>query len=126
MAEIPLFLGLGGLIGYMIAETGEIDRLTGESQYDLLELRDPDSLSTETRRVIDLITIQDNINPVGSYKFKIHKYPSDIDLFEKYKTCCDLKTATKDISTQLRKIAHGLKNAPNIYFGDFRITSPSA
>src|SRR5439155_22788827 len=118
MAEIPLLLGLGGLFGYFIAETDDYDGKKPE--HDILELRNPESLSLDTRKIIDLITIQEGINPVGSQKFKIQRYPSDIDVFEKYHSCCNLETASQDVSDQLKKIANQLKKTPNIYFGDFK------
>ena len=120
MAEIPLFLGLGGLVGYIIAESDQINKLTGQNQYDVTELRDPNSLSRKTRKIIDLVTIQDNIKPVGNYKYKIHKYPSDIDIFEKYKSCCDLLTASRDVANQLRDIGEQIQNTSTIYFADFK------
>ena len=120
MAEIPLFLGLGGLVGYIIAESDQINQLTGQNQYDVTELRDPNSFSRKTRKIIDLVTIQQNINPVGNYKYKIQKYPNEIHIFEKYKSCCDLQTAARDISNQLIDIAREIHRIPEIYFGEFK------
>ena len=56
----------------------------------ILNLRNPKSYSKSVRKVIDLITIENDVYPVGSQKYKIHGYPSDIDLFEEIKVCCDL------------------------------------
>jgi hypothetical protein len=113
MAQIPVVLGLGGVLGYFIGEKTQ-------PKYDILETRNPDNLSLQTRKVIDLITIQEGINPVGSQKFKIQKYPSDIDVFEKYQTCCNLQTATKDVAQRLETIAKQLKKTTDVYFGDFK------
>lgn len=77
-------------------------------------------MSEHTRKVIDLITIQEDINPVGSQKFKIQKYPSDIDVFESYRACCDLQSAGEQIVSELKKIAKDLKKDKTVYFGDFK------
>jgi hypothetical protein len=41
-----------------------------------------------TQRVISLLTTSPSILPVGSAKFKVHAYPSDLDLFERFEDCC--------------------------------------
>lgn len=120
MAELPLIFGVGGIMGYLLAHTDKIDNKTNEPQYQLTEIRNPDSLSSETRSIIDLITLQENINPVGSQKYKIHKYPSDIDIFETYRSCCDVYTATIDIAERLRKMGTEIKKNNKVYFGDFK------
>jgi hypothetical protein len=120
MAMLPRLLGIGGIMGFLIAETGEIDEQTGELNYDVMELRDPEGLSLETRKVIDLITIQDNIRPIGSQKYKVQRYTTDIDLFEKYTSCCDFETATSSIAKKLQTIAKEIKSNTIVYFGKFK------
>ena len=116
-----MFFGLsGGMVGYLLSETEKIDEISGEPMVDVLELRNPKSLSLDTRKIIDLITIQKNINPVGSQKFKIQKYSSNVDLLEKYRTCCDIDTATSNIAKKLQKIGSEIKRNTNVYFANFK------
>lgn len=68
-----------------------------EGQFNISEYRNPDSYDLETRKIIKTITIGDNINPVGSQKYKIHRYPGDIDIFEPIKVCCSLEEASVKI-----------------------------
>ncbi len=112
---IPILVGISGLIGYLMADQTDPHQLS-----NLTELRNPESLPADTRQMIDLITIQKDIKPVGSQKFKIQKYPSDIDLFEKYQTCCDLPTAKIKIVRELQKIAKRIQQSKVVYFGDFK------
>jgi hypothetical protein len=120
MAGLLAALGLGSIVGYTISESGELDALTGKPTYNILAQKNPENLSKDTRAIIDMITIQDNINPVGSMKFKIQKYPGDIDLFEVYKTCCDLDSARKDVAKSIQKVVKRIRDDPEVFFGDFK------
>ena len=56
-------------------------------------------LSSEVKELVHLITLSDSTRPVGSFKYKTHKYPADIDIFEdKQKTFNSIDwTDVKDI-----------------------------
>ena len=73
---------------------------------DVLEEKHYSDYSPEVQKVIDLITISEDIEPVGSSKFKVHKYPSDIDLFEPVKGCCTINAVRLPMA---RKILHELR-----------------
>lgn len=92
----------------------------GEKVFDVLQYKNPKAFSKETRTYIDLVSIQEGINPVGSAKFKIAKYPGDIDLMEVVEYCCTLDDATKKIAEEIQKIARNIKNTPLVYLGDFK------
>ncbi len=83
-------------------------------------LRNPKSYSKNIRNIIDSITIRSNVLPVGSQKYKIHGYPSDIDLMEKIKVCCDIKDTVRFVEKHLKKIAKIIKSKPKMYLGDFK------
>ena len=60
----------------------------GEKRFNALEVRKPANYSQEVNNILKLITTNSNVYPVGSYKYKVHKYPGDIDIFETLKSCC--------------------------------------
>ncbi len=91
-----------------------------ESDNDLFQLRSYEGLSSSTKNLIKLITISDETRPVGSYKYKIHKYPSDIDIFEKFSVCCDKETATKQIVEKLQAMVVEIDRHPLVFWGDFK------
>ena len=88
----------------------------------LTQIRPFTSLSVDTINAINLITLDLNFPPkiVGSFKYVVHEYPADIDMFETYKSCCSLNAATKDISDKFIKMAKRIKESVNIYLGDFK------
>ena len=93
---------------------------SGDKVFDVLQYKNPKAFSKETRNYIDLVSIQEGITPVGSAKFKIAKYPGDIDLMEIVEYCCTLSDATKKIAEEIQKIARNIKKTPLVYLGDFK------
>lgn len=88
----------------------------------ILQTRPYNSLSMDTVNIIKMITL-DPISPpniVGSFKYIIHEYPADIDLFESYSSCCNIEQAINDISKKFSKIFNNINNNKNIYLGDFK------
>ena len=94
--------------------------VTDRSKSDVAQLKSSDSYDMETRKVINTITFHDNIDPVGSQKFKAHRYPGDIDLFEPIKVCCSLEQATQAIVKKIQLIASKIKKEPLYFLGDFK------
>jgi hypothetical protein len=92
----------------------------GEKVFDVLQYKNPRAFSKDTRTYIDLVSIQEGVNPVGSAKFKIAQYPGDIDLMEIVEYCCTLDDATKKIAEEMQKIARNIKKTPLVYLGDFK------
>ena len=43
---------------------------------DVFELRDMDLVSADIKRIVNLLTLKSETTPVGSFKYKIFKYPS--------------------------------------------------
>lgn len=97
------------------ATTGEVQQRKSEEDIDPAE-----------RYAIDLITLEENVMPFGSYTFKSFKYPSDIDIFEDYQKCCTINevrlTLEAKIQTIARRIAGTMNLEPEkqVIFGDFR------
>ena len=87
---------------------------------DLYKLRHWDGVSKETRYLVKLITLSDNTRPVGSFKYKAHRYPTDIDIFERFSACCDKKTATREIVKRLQDLVKEIERHKLIFWGDFK------
>jgi hypothetical protein len=88
----------------------------------LTQTRPLTSLSLDTINAIHLITLDPEFSPtiVGSFKYVVHEYPADIDMFETYKSCCSLTTAKKDIADKFKHMAKRIQGSQHIYLGDFK------
>lgn len=93
-----------------------------DNTFKLLQTRPQNSLSLDTLEAIDLITLDKAYPPniVGSFKYIVHEYPADIDMFEFYKGCCTLKKASEEIADKFKTMAKNIKAKSNIYLGDFK------
>lgn len=111
--------GGGDLLFYTFTNAEETPG--GEAVFDILRHRNPRSFSRDTQSILELITIQEGeVNPVGSQRYTVARYPGDIDLMEQIEYCCSLSTVTKKIAKGISKIAKGIKSTPQCYLGDFK------
>ena len=117
MATIPLLLGTA--LYFSINEGKEKSKKSTKETF-ITKYKNPNSFSKRTKNLINLVTAKNDINPVGSQKFKVHRYPGDIDLFEPVKYCCNFEDAMKFIVRDIKKIATQLKKKKNTYLGDFK------
>ena len=117
MATIPLLLGTA--LYFSINEGKEKSKKSTKETF-ITKYKNPNSFSKRTKNLINLVTAKNDINPVGSQKFKVHRYPGDIDLFEPVKYCCNFEDAMKFIVRDIKKIATQLKKKENTYLGDFK------
>lgn len=108
-------LALGGIFLY-----GLLDNDTDSERVDIYRQRDIEGLNKDTQDIIKLITFSDSTDPVGSFKYKVHKYPGDIDIFEPVKICCDKATATRKIVAELKDIARKVQRSKGTFWGDFK------
>lgn len=83
-------------------------------------LRTTESYPRSMRDIVDLITIQKNVMPVGSFKYNVHKYPSDIDILEQVKVCCSVDDAKNRVAKSIQEVATRVRSAPDVYLGDFK------
>ena len=112
-------LQTGGALFFMFKNAEETPG--GEALFDILKHRNPRSFSRDTQSILELITIQEGeINPVGSQRYTVARYPGDIDLMEPIEVCCSLTAATNKIAKGISKIAKGIKSTPTCYLGDFK------
>ena len=93
-----------------------------DNTFKLLQTRPHKSLSVDTIEAIDLITLDQAYPPniVGSFKYIVHEYPADIDMFEPYTACCSLEKVSKDIADKFKKMAKNIQGKKDIYLGDFK------
>lgn len=83
-------------------------------------LRSPDSYTFSLNKVLEVVTIQKGTLPVGSFKYNIHKYPGDVDIFEKVDTCCSLKDAKEKVAMEIQQMIKRIRASQDIYLGDFK------
>jgi len=86
---------------------------------ELLKIKDPKKYSKDVLNVLDIITTK-RTYPVGSYKYKIHKYPGDIDIFESIIGCCSFNEAKLSIMKKIQTIAKKVKKSKIMFLGDFK------
>jgi hypothetical protein len=73
-----------------------------------------------TQRVISLLTTSPSILPVGSAKFKVHAYPSDLDLFERFEDCFTVNEVRFKLRRRLQDIVRNISCFSDIFLGDFK------
>lgn len=107
----------GGLTLYAMNQAVNKKKL---GEIDIYKQRTMDGLSQDTQSIIELITFSDSTKPVGSFKYKVHQYPGDIDIFEPVKVCCSKEQALKKIIAELQSIARRVKKSKTVFWGDFK------
>jgi len=85
-----------------------------------LEKKDPKHFSDDLKKVLDIITTKRGVYPVGSFSYKIHKYPSDIDIFEYIEYCCDLQSVKYRLANKFKEMADEISNDGEVYLSDFK------
>lgn len=93
-----------------------------DKNFSLLQTRPFTSLSLDTIDIINMLTLDPKFPPniVGSFKYIVHEYPADIDLFESYQDCCNLEEITNKLANKFSDIAIKLKEKKHMYLGDFK------
>jgi hypothetical protein len=57
---------------------------------------------------------------VGSYKYIVHEYPNDVDLFEEYEGCCNRQDVVRKLKKRFQSMIRDILHQPNTYLGDFK------
>lgn len=97
-------------------EGGLIHRI---SNRELLATRDPKYYTEDEKKYIDLLSVDGSeVQPLGSFTFKIQKYPSDIDINQTIKI---RNNNFKVIADNLRNIAMRIMREKNVYFSDLKL-----
>lgn len=88
----------------------------------IFDPRGPEVYTGDIKNAIDIITL-DKEQPakiVGSFKYRVHRYPGDIDMLEFYEGCCTLAESKRDIVKKLKDIAIRIRQNKGVYLGDFK------
>lgn len=94
---------------------------TKARNYQKVTLRDPETFPEELKFLLDLITINEVPKVVGSYAFKEHKYPSDVDVFERVTVKYDREEALNFYVSQFQNIIQKLLvYSDKAYINDFK------
>lgn len=88
----------------------------------MLNTKIREGFSNSVKKAIHLVSFDPDILPVGSFFYKINKYPSDIDILERTYGCCSLDEAVnqwaKDI--QEKAIDIYMERQNGYYLADFK------
>ena len=98
-----------------------VDNDRGEWMY-IFDPRGPEVYTGDIKNAIDIITLDADQPPkiVGSFKYRVHRYPGDIDMLEFYQGCCTLAEAKRDIVSRLKDMAERIRDNKGVYLGDFK------
>lgn len=87
---------------------------------NIINTRTYDDLTSEQKNAIATITSQTNIFPVGTYQYKIFKFPNDIDLYEEIVKRSLLSEAKLEVAQDIQNIILKINSNPRILFSDFK------
>lgn len=81
-----------------------------------------EDLDSEEKKILNIISVLDGKTmPVGSFLFKEHKYPGDIDMTETIYECCEEKEVKlKIVNRILDTIKVIVLSNPKVFLGDFK------
>ena len=86
-----------------------------------IRIRDPETFPEELKILLDILTFNEIPKVVGSYSYKNHKYPSDVDVFEKITLNLDKEQAAIFYTNMFKNIIERLLINDSIYFiSDFK------
>lgn len=86
------------------------------------QTRNMESLPADVVKAIELVTLDPAYPPqiVGSFKYVVHEYPADIDLFEPVRGCCTADDVARKVVNRLQDMVNKLVKLPNTYLADFK------
>jgi hypothetical protein len=88
----------------------------------IFDPRGPEVYTGDIKNAIDIVTL-DQDQPakiVGSFKYRVHRYPGDIDMLDFYEGCCTLVESKRDIVNKMKNIAVRIRQHKGVYLGDFK------
>lgn len=89
------------------------------SNADLFANRDTNLYTDDEKKYIELLSVKNDsfVLPIGSFTYKIQKYPSDIDINQ---TVIIRNNNFGNILNSLKLIVSEIINSPLVYFADFK------
>ena len=94
-----------------------------ESSFRVSQARPMNSLPYDVVKAIELVNMNPKYPPliVGSYKYMVHEYPNDVDLFEFQRGEDDYETTLKYSVKRLKEIVAAIDTTPNMWLGDLKL-----
>lgn len=88
----------------------------------LRDSKNPDSYTRQAKQYFKLVTLNDNSHavPIGSFTYKIQKYPSDIDVDVVANYTGDLSLIGRQAADDIKRYVKRLSSKKNSYFIDFK------
>lgn len=93
-----------------------------EKSFHLAQVRPLSSLPADILNVIDIVTLDVRYPPniVGSYRYIIHEYPGDIDLFSPYVGTSSLDHVLTFLTRRFKEIIVKIEKHPFLFLSDFK------
>lgn len=90
--------------------------------YKLSESKLPDSYTAQEKRYLKLVTLNDKteVTPIGSFTFKIQRYPSDIDINEMANYSGSLSLISKEFVKDIKRLVRKISSHKSNLFSDFK------
>lgn len=87
----------------------------------ILEKKGDEDYTEEEKKIIDIVTIHDDTEPVGSFSFRAHKYPGDIDIMEKFEKCCSINDVRFSLVRKIQDIVKNVSSNEDFFIGDIKM-----
>lgn len=87
---------------------------------DIIAVKDKTSFTKDEKKIINVLSTNKDVLPVGSFMYKDFKFPGDIDLRETVIGCCTDDEAIQQLVDKIQLIAKKIDSDPDIYFSDFK------
>lgn len=86
----------------------------------VLNTRTSKDIDKDVMSIIREVTAKMSTLPVGTFKYKVFKYPGDIDIFEPLEGCCSFNDAKMSAAGSIQHIVRNVVKDPNVIFMDFK------
>lgn len=86
----------------------------------VLDVKTSQDIHSDVLSKIKTVTHNMNTLPVGTFKYKVFKYPGDIDIFEEISGCCYLNDAKIKAAKAIKDIILKVMGNKNFIFADFK------
>jgi len=107
-------------IDYLVKEVNDTSKSIHEMDTNNQEVLRPRIINPQLKNIIDIVTVNHDVNPVGTFGYDIFKYPGDIDLFEKLRSDKPLKLFLENMVSRLKNIIESILLSDNIFFVEFK------
>ena len=102
---------------------GNIEPLTDNTcDITVLDKRTEKDINKDVNSIIRSVTAKMDTLPVGTFKYKIFKYPSDVDIFEHLDECCTFNVSKIRAAKTIQRIIQIITSDPlsTTIFTDFK------